>query len=275
MSGNDIGNALYQRVDAARGMFFLQGELAQLSYSAFDITVTSINASENKDITFSFPVGYSDQKQPMMSDRTYQKEELITKYEFLANHQLATNGIYQLVTLTEAMLGDLLRIIITALPKKLGSKRSIQSRVILSATSIEEVHRYAVDAMINELAYKSPKEFAVEVDNLLGVNLLGCISFQDYIETKATRDIYIHNRGIANELYVNKTQEKARAGIGELLIVDTKYFMESYETCLKITEWLETELHKKWPSSEYAESLAKRTLFLKNNAQADETSTSN
>jgi hypothetical protein len=76
-------------------------------------------------------------------------------------------------------------------------------------------------------------------------------SYHKYIEIKATRDIYIHNLGIANEIYKVKANTLARVEAGQFLPIDTQYFLQSYECCIQITEMLEKELHKIWPSSEY------------------------
>jgi len=72
-----------------------------------------------------------------------------------------------------------------------------------------------------------------------------------YMEVKATRDIFVHNRGIANEVYVRKAGTHARTKPGMVLPTDIQYFLESYEHCLQFIEWLELELHHRWHSSDY------------------------
>ncbi len=49
---------------------------------------------------------------------------------------------------------------------------------------------------------------------------------------------------MANEIYMRKADSHARVKAGMLLPVDTQYFLESYESCLQFTEWLEKELHE-------------------------------
>lgn len=124
-------------------------------------------------------------------------------------------------------------------------------QAILESTSLEEVHLRATEALLNELAYKSPAEFAESFQQLLSVNLLECPAFHRYMEVKATRDIFIHNRGIANDIYLRKAGMHARVQAGMRLPADIQYFLESYEQCLQIVDWLETELHSHWHSSEY------------------------
>lgn len=230
---------------------FDQGELAQLTYGAFDIAVRGMQAMEQEEIEITFPVGYSADKSAIPSTRKYRKDQLLSKYQFLAFHQLSVNALVQLVTIVETMLGDIVRAIVMRYPQKLGGKRTLSIQTVLESTSLEEVHLRATDALINELAYKSPTDFANSMQDLLSVNLLECPAFHKYMEVKATRDIFIHNRGIANEVYFRKAGSHARVKAGMELPADIQYFLESYEYCIQIAEWLEIELHGRWHSSEY------------------------
>ncbi|MBH0194357.1 MAG: hypothetical protein HP494_01875 [Nitrospira sp.] len=157
------------------------------------------------------------------------------------------------------MLGDLIRAIVLKYPQKLGSKRMIALQTILEASSIEEIHVRATDALLNELSYKSPGEFAASAQQLLSVNLFECPSFHKYMEIKASRDIFIHNRGIANEIYERKAGSHMRVRSGMYLPADTVYFLESYEACLQLTEWLEAKLHEHWHSSFFEDKQQKQT----------------
>lgn len=267
-----IGDQLYQRVNQAKREVFVQGELAQLSYRSYEESVTKIQSSDEEEIELSYPVGYRPDKTIIPSTNQYTKDELCQRYAFLAEYQLAINGIYQLVTIIETALGDLLRAVLMKYPSKLGSKRTIKSSLVLSATSIEEVHMKTIDSVLNEISYKSPIDFSDEFKSLMTINLLECTAFHKYIEFKATRDIYIHNKGIANEIYLSKVKTHARAKNGDLLPVDTIYFLESFEACLQITEWLEAELNDVWHSSEYESDNEKKITNLHKTNSAKGTS---
>lgn len=251
MSSVNLGNQLNQLVRSARHAMFDQGELAQLTYGSFDIAVRSMQSMEQEEIEVTFPVGYKPDKTAISSTRTYRKDQLLSKYQFLAFHQLSVNALVQLVTLVETMMGDVVRAVVVRYPHKLGGKRSLSIQTVLESTSLEEVHLRATDALLNELTYKSPAEFAESVQQLLTVNLLECPAFHCYMEIKATRDIFIHNRGVANDVYVRKAGSHARVNSGMTLPADIQYFLESYERCLQIADWLEVELHGHWHSTEY------------------------
>jgi len=258
---NNLGNNLNQIVFSARAVMFDQGELAQLTYGAFDIAARSMQEMEQDEVEVTFPVGYNPDRTPMSSTRKYRKDQLLSKYQFLAYHQLSVNAIVQLVTIVETMLGDVLRAVLARYPQKLGGKRTLSIQAVLESTSLEEVHMRATDTLLNELSYKSPSEFAEVFDQLLSINLLKCPAFHRYMEVKATRDIFIHNRGVANDVYVRKAGTHARVKSGMGLPADVQYFLESYENCLQIADWLEDELHSHWHSSEYEDRKAPQLEF--------------
>lgn len=251
MSNQNLGNQLNQIVIFARGAMFDQGELAQLTYGAFDFAARSMQEMKQDDIEVSFPVKYNPDRTSIQSTRKYSKEQLLSKYHYLAYHQLSVNGLVQLVTLVETMLSDVVRAVVVRYPHKLGGKRNISIQTVLESTTLDEVHLRATDSLLNELAYKSPVEFAESVQPLLSINLLECPAFHRFVEVKATRDIFIHNRGIANDVYVRKAGSHARVKSGITLPADTQYFLESYECCLQIADWLEIALHSNWHSSDY------------------------
>lgn len=261
MTNVNIGNQLNQIVVLARSSMFDQGELAQLTYGAFDIAVQGMQAMNQEEIEVTFPIGYKPEKTTMQTTRTYRKEDLLLKYQFLAFHQLSVNALVQLVTIVETMLGDVVRTVVLRYPHKLGGKRSISIQAVLESTSLEEIHLRTTDALLNELTYKSPLEFTESMQQLLSVNLMECPAFHRYMEIKATRDIFIHNRGIANDVYIRKAGSHRRVESGRTLPVDIQYFLESYEHCLQIADWLEMELHCHWNSSEYEDHKSRQLVL--------------
>lgn len=251
MTSLNLGNQLNRIVLAAKHAMFDQGELAQLTYGAFDIAARSMQAMDHEEIEVTFPVGYSPDKTAIPSTRKYRKEQLLSKYQFLAFHQLSLNAVVQLVTRVETLLSDVVRAVVIRYPQKLGGKRNVPLQMVLESTSLEEVHIRATDMFLNDLAYKSPAEFSESMQQLLSVNLFECPAFHRYMELKATRDIFVHNSGIANDVYIRKAGTHARVKSGMALPADIQYFLESYECCLQLAEWLEVELHQHWHSSEH------------------------
>ncbi len=258
MSSANLGNQLNQIVHRTIGAIFRTGELSQLAYLAFENFVKVVGASEQDELEVKYPIGVNPDRSLMIGHAKYAKENLIAQYVYLAEHQLALTGVYQLVTAMDAMLGDVCRAVIIAYPKKLGGKKTIAFANVIEAQSIEALHLYAADSLLHELSYKSPKDFADAMKEITGVSLLESPAFHRYIEVKATRDIHIHNQGTANEIYVTKADSHARVGIGIALPVDIQYFLQAYESALQVAETLEKRLHEQWPSSELEQRVAKK-----------------
>lgn len=258
MTSVNLGNQLNQRVHQAIGLIFRIGELSQLAYLAFEKFAKDIGESEHEELEFQYPIGVNPDRSLMLGNAKYSKPILISQYQYLAEHQLALNGIYQLVTTIESMLGDVCRRVILAYPKKLGSKKSVPFANVIEAQSLESLHLFAADSLLHELSYKSPKDFADAMKDITGVNLLEVPAFHRYIEVKATRDIHIHNQGVANDIYVAKADSHARVAVGTTLPVDVQYFLQAYEAALQVAEILEKKLHEQWPSSEYEQRKASK-----------------
>ena len=250
----NFGDKLFRRVNATRNLLFLQGEIAQLTYQSFIKYIKVINESKDPEIQVIYPVGFRPDNTTIDSTVNYTKEDLVGRYEFLGLTQLPINGIYQLVASIEALLGDILRDTLIEFPVKISSKKKLDFELVLEAKSLEEIKINLVNLIINELAYKSPKDFAEEFNKYVGINLLEKPPFHKYIELKATRDIYIHNQGVANEIYLSKADTLARVKSGQYLPITIQYFLQSYECCLQITEILDDSLNRIWPSTEYQKS---------------------
>lgn len=103
MAKENLGNDLNNIVNAARAALYEQGELAELTYGAFDTAVRELQARPDETIQVVVPIGYNPDRTTMISKRGFHKQELVGKYQFLAFHQLAVNGLMQLVTIVEAM----------------------------------------------------------------------------------------------------------------------------------------------------------------------------
>lgn len=247
-----FGDKLIEVIKVNKNQLFLQGEMAQLTYISFEQMLIWIDSQQDETIPFSYPIGFYPDKTPMMSQPyNYTKEELKSRYASLGLNKLPVDAIYQLVTIIETMLKDVLRAILLEYPKKIQNKKKLDVDLILACDNIEQIKLTIIDNILNEIAYKSPQDYALEFDVYTGVNLLESPTYHNYIELKATRDIHIHNKGIANEIYFNKAGVLARVKSGNYLPVTIQYFLEMYEQCLQLTEVLEKSLNDIWPSLIY------------------------
>lgn len=249
MEALKFGDRLNQIVYSARGNILRHNEVAQLTWSAYQSAVNAMPA-DGSAVQVQYPIGWQDDK-PMLHTEQYAQQRLKELYRSLATLQLPTDLLTQMVTTVESMLIDVVRAVVVEFPKKLNKEKKIELAFVLSAKSIEEVHWRAADALVNDLSYLSPKDFARSFNEYVGVDMTDCAAFQRYQEVKATRDVYMHNRGFANLVYLKKAGSHARARDLEKVPIDLVYFFKSSEECLRLTEWLEEQLHDIWRSDRY------------------------
>ncbi|APZ47661.1 hypothetical protein BW723_15790 [Polaribacter reichenbachii] len=255
-----FGNRINDLIQVNKSLLFLQGEMAQLTYLSFEQNIKWINnLEEGATIPISYPLGFkADNTAIMSTPRNYTKDELTEKYAHLGMNKLPIDAIFQLVTIMETLMNDILRTILIEYPSKIPSKKKVDIDCVLNASSLEQAKITIIDGILNEIAYKSPKDYASEFEKYTSVKLLENPVFHKYIELKATRDIHIHNGGTANEIYLIKSGVVARVKNGEFLPVDIQYFLMSYEQCLQLNEILEKELDKIWPSENFRKSETKK-----------------
>lgn len=71
--------------------------------------VLSINATENEEYTFNYPIGFNANYQVVQGSIKYSKQDLLERLNYLALTKLPIKNVYQLVTITETMLNNLAR----------------------------------------------------------------------------------------------------------------------------------------------------------------------
>ena len=54
------------------------------------------------------------------------------------------------------------------------------------------------------------------------------------VEIKAARDILEHSAGVVNETYLRKAGSRARYGLGEQIVIDDTYHLDSWKLIKKV-----------------------------------------
>jgi len=157
---------------------------------------------------------------------------------------LASATFQHFVSLFEDFTFDLMRAWLRAYPGSLSGNQ-LPFRVVLESADKEEVVRAVVDRELLGLAYQRVDNWFRYLEKLAQ---LGCPS-QDQIErlaeVKASRDVLVHNKGIANAVYVDKSMGRARYGEGEKVELPEHYHRESWELIKQVVaELAEAALNK-------------------------------
>jgi hypothetical protein len=147
--------------------------------------------------------------------------------------QLAEATFQQFVSVFEDFFFDLLRLWLLAYPQALGSKQ-VDFKVVLDAPDKQAVALYVVNRELNEIMYQRPADWFAYLE---GRVKLGCPAAEEvarFTEVKASRDVLVHNRGIANKIYESKAGKLARYKDGERIDIPEPYHRQTWELIRKV-----------------------------------------
>jgi hypothetical protein len=150
---------------------------------------------------------------------------------------LYENLLVATVSQFEAFLTDVLSMILRAYPGKLSvvpsdeqvgvsreqAHKSVPLDTILKSGSYEGLLDSIIEARCQALLFARPRKYIEYISSIASFDA-DDEAFQKFMEIKASRDVVIHNRGIANPIYVSKSEGRARAESGEKLEINAAYF---------------------------------------------------
>lgn len=149
------------------------------------------------------------------------------KYFYSLVHQ-------QQVSLFENLFFDLLRILLLDRPERLSKKKQIDYEVIFNSQTKEELIWKIVDRELNEIKYKNVTEWFEYITNTIGLPKISVEKIAKLAEAKATRDILVHNAGVVNQIYINKSGDAARFKSGEIIDVSGDYTRDIWILCVEL-----------------------------------------
>jgi hypothetical protein len=146
---------------------------------------------------------------------------------------LAPYTFQHFVSLFEAFVFDLLRLWLVAYPGSL-SKRMLDFGTVLSAPDKASITLAVVDKELNELKYERVSDWFEYLEKIARLGCPRADEIERLAEIKATRDILVHNQGIANTIYVSKAGTHARYKDGETMEIPEPYHRQSWELIKKV-----------------------------------------
>ena len=137
------------------------------------------------------------------------------------------------VSLFEDFFFELLRS--GLLPTRAACPRS-RSRwaAVLKAPDKSAIVLTVVDKELNELKYERLADWFAYLERLTNLGCPTADEIEKLAEIKASRDILVHNNGIANATYVSKGGTRARYQDGEKLGIPEQYHRTSWEAINKV-----------------------------------------
>lgn len=159
--------------------------------------------------------------------------ELANKSRGYVAERLAEATFQQFVSIFENFLFDLLRFWLMAYPRSLSGKK-VDFLTVLDAPDKDAITSLIVGRELNEVLYERPKGW---FEYLEGKVKLGCPTPDEIdriAEAKASRDVLVHNRGIATKTYESKAGQLARYKEGQRIDIPEHYHRETWELIRKV-----------------------------------------
>lgn len=175
------------------------------------------------------------------------ESELAARIPVYATVRLAEATFQTFLSIFEAFLSDFLRAWLRAYPGNLRSTGPVDVATILDAADKAEVVEFVIDRAVLDFFYKKPADWFAHIEKKLG---LGCPTPDEIgrlAEAKATRDVLIHNRGVANDVYRAKAGSRARFAVGERVDVPEPYHRETWNLLQKVVADLSDAVIRKFP----------------------------
>ncbi len=159
--------------------------------------------------------------------------DLVARARSYVAIQLNQSTFQNFIAIFESFLFDFLRLWLTAYPHSLGFKK-LDFKTVLDAPDKDAVTQQVVRRELNEVLYERPAAWFTYLDEK---TRLGCPTPDEigrFAEAKATRDVFVHNAGIATKSYEAKAGPFARYAAGEFVEIQDAYHRETWALLLKI-----------------------------------------
>ncbi len=198
-----------------------------IARNAVEVARQTLQSGPRTKLRFSIPTVRNEQ---VVVARN--RSKILSLLEQAAARDLFAQSLVPTVAVTEGYLADMLRVVLRAFPNKLAvTDKKVDLAVVLDAEDLDDLLEGVISNQIHSAFYTSPSKYFEYIERTLSISLPANRKVM-YSEVKATRDIYVHNGGIANRLYIQKAGALSRAEDGDPLPLDEDYFSSAI-TCMK------------------------------------------
>ena len=174
--------------------------------------------------------------------KEYQKFEAREKQKEI----LYRGSLLLLVTYFENLIAGVLRENFVKYPQRIAlNEKSVSYRVLTEVNDIEEIKNILIDQEVNNKMYESLTDWKNYFQKNIKLDLKAWEDEFDVLqEIIARRNLYVHNNGIINNIYVKLVNNVSKDSIGEDLNIDREYIDSAINTieyigmALVIETWL-------------------------------------
>jgi hypothetical protein len=158
---------------------------------------------------------------------------LLSKAQGYVAEQLTEATFQQFLAIFEGFFLDLLRLWLLAHPQSLFGKK-VDFKAVLEAADKDTITLQVVNKELNELLYDRPAGWFVYLKDRAKLGCPASDEIDRIVEAKASRDVLIHNRGIANKIYESKAGKLVRYRDGQRIEIPKRYHRETWELVRKV-----------------------------------------
>jgi hypothetical protein len=159
--------------------------------------------------------------------------DLASKARGYVAEQLAEATFQQFISIFENFFLDLLRLWLMAYPQSLGNKK-VDFQAVLDAADKDAITSLVVNKELNEVLYDRPTGWFKYLEDKVKLGCPTADEIDRIVEAKASRDVLVHNRGVANKTYESKAGSLARYKDGERIDIPENYHRETWELIRKV-----------------------------------------
>jgi hypothetical protein len=164
-----------------------------------------------------------------LSDKTVKPTELAMQFARAKDEYFLSLVHQHQVALFEHLFFDMLRLLLTNQPLHLPSKRQIEYSVIVAAQTKDEIISSLIERELNEIKYQNVVDWFVYLEHLVSECKVSTSDLGQITEEKATRDLLVHNAGIVNHIYLQKSGSFARFKAGQEASVAGDYTRDTWQ----------------------------------------------
>lgn len=150
---------------------------------------------------------------------------------------LYKSSLMNLVVYLESMIAEVFRENFNKYPGKVVNKKTLTFEEIKNMGSFEEATSYLIENEIEAMMYKSFVDWCafLKKENKLKMSYLDKEQI-NIVEIICRRNLFVHNRGIVNQIYLSKVDDRLKESIniGERLKVDRDYIDNAVKTIERV-----------------------------------------
>jgi hypothetical protein len=147
--------------------------------------------------------------------------------------QLAEATFQQFISIFEGYFSDLLCLWLTAYPRSLIAKK-VDFEAILDAPDKDAITLLVVNEEVNKILRDRPAGWFAYFEDKAKLGCPAPGDIESIAEAKASRDLLVHNRGVANRTYALKAGKLARYRDGQRIEIPEHYHRDAWELIRKV-----------------------------------------